>query len=444
MNVLYLHCHDAGRMISPYGYALSTPALARLAGQATLFRHCFCGGPTCSPSRAALLTGQWAHQTGMLGLAHRGFSLRYPERHLANYLKLHGFHTVLSGVQHEFAHGQPLPYQEVLPIPPSPDFSHPGSAMRQKDREVAGQAVRFLHRHPREQPFFLSCGFCLPHREYPPLHSSSDPDSLLPPPPLPNTPTIREDWARYALAVQSMDECAGQVLTALEETGLDQTTLVLFTTDHGIAFPHCKCSLTDHGTGVALLLRYPGNPAAGKKLEPLVSHLDLFPTLCDLLELPPPDWLEGTSLRPLLEGRSDRVRNFVHSEVTFHASYEPQRMVRNERFLYIRRFSENTRPVLPNCDDSPSKTELLLDSGVWEVAQPDVALHDLLLDPFAFRNIAGDSRYARVQATLEAECLSWMRRTDDPLLQGAVLPPVGAKVNPRHQISPGEPVETQE
>ena len=82
-NVLYLHSHDTGRYVQPYGHPVPTPAYQRLAQEGVLFRQNFCLGPTCSPSRAALLTGQTPHSCGQLGLAHRGFELQHPERHLA-------------------------------------------------------------------------------------------------------------------------------------------------------------------------------------------------------------------------------------------------------------------------------------------------------------------------------------------------------------------------
>lgn len=74
-NILYLHSHDTGRAIQPYGAPVATPRLQQLADQGILFRQAFCAAPTCSPSRAALVTGQSAHSSGILGLAHRGFAL---------------------------------------------------------------------------------------------------------------------------------------------------------------------------------------------------------------------------------------------------------------------------------------------------------------------------------------------------------------------------------
>src|SRR5205085_6747340 len=73
MNILYIHSHDTGRWIQPYGFPVATPNLQKLAENGVLFRQAFCVSPTCSPSRAALLTGKYPHNNGMLGLAHRGF-----------------------------------------------------------------------------------------------------------------------------------------------------------------------------------------------------------------------------------------------------------------------------------------------------------------------------------------------------------------------------------
>lgn len=82
MNILYVHTHDSGRRYDPYGYAVGTPAITELARRGTLFRQAYSAAPTCSPSRATLLTGCSPHRVGMLGLAHRGFRLNDYDEHL--------------------------------------------------------------------------------------------------------------------------------------------------------------------------------------------------------------------------------------------------------------------------------------------------------------------------------------------------------------------------
>ena len=102
MNVIYINTHDSGRVLSPYGYDIPTDNLKEFAKDALTFTNTYCVRPTCSPSRAGLLTGTYPHQNGMLGLAQRGFSLAKPENHLANFLKNNGYTTCLSGIQHEY------------------------------------------------------------------------------------------------------------------------------------------------------------------------------------------------------------------------------------------------------------------------------------------------------------------------------------------------------
>ena len=99
-NIVYLHSHDTGRYVQPMGHSVPTPNLQRLAEQGVLFRQAFCAAPTCAPSRAALLTGQSAHSSGMLGLAHRGFALTDYAQHLVTSLNATGYRTILAGMQH--------------------------------------------------------------------------------------------------------------------------------------------------------------------------------------------------------------------------------------------------------------------------------------------------------------------------------------------------------
>lgn len=102
LNILYLNCHDSGRYASPYGYNIPTPNLQHFAEEGVTLRRAFCAAPSCSPSRTAMLTGQYPHQNGMFGLISE-FQLNDDSRHLANWLKTHGYTTALSGLQHETA-----------------------------------------------------------------------------------------------------------------------------------------------------------------------------------------------------------------------------------------------------------------------------------------------------------------------------------------------------
>ena len=114
VNIVYIHSHDTGRYVQPYGYSIPTPAIQSLAEEGTLFRKAFCANPTCSPSRASLLTGQWPHSCGMGGLVNRGWSLPNPQRLLPNFLREHGYATVRAGIQHVVKNPDEGGYSRIL------------------------------------------------------------------------------------------------------------------------------------------------------------------------------------------------------------------------------------------------------------------------------------------------------------------------------------------
>ena len=416
INILYLHSHDTGRYVQPYGHAVATPAIQRLAEESVLFRQAFNASPTCSPSRACLLTGQYAHTNGMLGLAHRGFSLAHPEHHLAAYLGSQGYLPVLAGMQHEARDPLTLGYQQVLEVP------------SRHACDVAPAAARFLQSAPR-QPFFLAVGFEETHRVFAEAGPAEDPRYCLPPPLFPDTPEIRQDMANFKASARLMDEGFDTVLRALDASGLAENTLVICTTDHGLAFPNMKCNLNQHGMGVMLMLRGPGGFAGGKVVDALVSQVDLFPTVCAAAGLPAPDWLQGVSLLPLVQDGAAAVRQVVYGDINFHCVYDPTRSARTLRWNYVRRFQPYPHIPMPNVDASPTKDEWL-EHG-W-VEQPPAAeeLYDLVFDPNEQHNLAASPAHQPVLDEMRARLMAWMLDTDDPLLRGPILPPVGAELNP--------------
>jgi arylsulfatase A-like enzyme len=232
----------------------------------------------------------------------------------------------------------------------------------------------------------------------------------------------------------------GLVLDALDAVGLAEETLVICTTDHGIPFPGGKATLYDRGLGVMMILRGPGGFVGGRASDALVSHIDLFPTVCDLIGIERPDWLQGESLLPPVNGEVEEVRDAIFAEKTFHTAYEPERCVRTHRYKYIRRAPDaHPTPVLANVDDGPSK-DYLLAHGWGEREVPREQLYDLVFNPNETRNLAGDPEYTHVLDEMRALLDRWMEETDDPLLYGPVSAPEGAEINLPDQLSPMDPV----
>lgn len=418
-NIVYFHSHDTGRYVQPYGFAVDTPNYQRLAEEGLLFRQAFTAAPTCSPSRAALLTGQSPHAAGMLGLAHRGFRLNDPTQHLATTLRNHGYRTALVGVQHVTT-GDPseLGYLRVAPVADRDAFV---------TSENAAAMIRELASEATDDPFFLDAGFFETHRAYPEVDKAAA-RYVRPPLPIPDAPQTRLDMARYRASVVALDAALGRVLESLETHGLLASTLIVCTTDHGLAFPYMKCNLTDHGTGVLLILRGPGGFSGGRVTDALVSQIDLFPTLCDLLGIEHPEWLAGRSLMPIVTGTRDNVNDEIFAEVTYHAAYEPQRAIRTQEWTYIRRYGDRALPVLPNCDDGESR-DYLLKHGWDRQSLAAEQLYDNILDPLQRSNRIDDPPVAVLRDDLRRRLDRWMTRTRDPLLAGPVPLPPGTRVN---------------
>lgn len=426
MNVLYIHTHDTGRHTSVYGKNTPTGNLLGFAKDALVFRHAFCVSPTCSPSRAAMLTGQYPHNNGMMGLTHRGFSLSNPQQHLAAYLGRAGYKTVLCGIQHESGFwldaestSSGLGYQQNITTPLA---TTSGDDYYNWDLDNARQVVDFIENHAAgsEQNFFLSYGLFCTHRAYPQLGGNdvfaSETDYIDLPHGMVDTAENREDTARLHKSLQRFDDCFGMVIDALKNTGLYENTVILSTTDHGLANPFSKCTLTDDGLGVSLLMRCPGKPQSyGKVEEGLVSHIDVYPTLCDLLGLEKPQWLEGQSFAGAFSGKGC-PRTEVFSELNFHTSYEPARSVRTARYKLVRYYDDQwQRYNLSNCDESPAKA-LLISLGWPEKEKQMDYLFDLYFDPDERQNLVDDPAYAEVYSQLSATLGQWQQNTKDHIV----------------------------
>jgi N-sulfoglucosamine sulfohydrolase len=425
-NILYINSHDTGRFTSPYGIASPTPNLQKLASEGVCFTKVHCAAPTCSASRACLLTGAYAHCNGMLGLVNRGFSLSNYEQHILHTLRHEaGYYSALVGLQHVAKHSSMIGYDHYEDIP--------GNHVEQ----VAPAAVRFLKSRPKE-PFWLEVGFFETHRPYRMSSGMEATRYRQPPAPMPDVPETRQDMADFYASASKLDWGVGEVLAALVAEGLAENTLVISATDHGIAFPDMKTCLYDAGMGVHLLMRGPGGFSGGKVCDAMISHVDLFPTLCDVLEIKKPGWLNGTSFLPAIRGEKQEVNTEIFAELNYHAAYEPKRAVRTQRWKYIRHYSSYPYPVLPNCDDGPSKSYWVKNGwGKQLVAKEE--LFDLMFDPNERNNLIASEPHREILKMMQQKLQDWMERTSDPLLKGPVPAPHGARVNPPDQLSPKDP-----
>ena len=405
LNIIYLHSHDTGRYISPYGYKVRTPNLQSFAEESVVFRQCFCANPTCSPSRAALLTGEYAHSCGMYGLAHRGFEMPDYSKHIIHTLRPAGYKSYLLGVQHITNNGKKIGYDEIL-------TKNRSCAIK----DLVPTACNFLEKK-HDEPFFLSIGSFETHRKFPEHDAEDDPRWTKPPEFLPDTPETRLDMANFNTIVNQYDAGVGQILECLNKSGLAENTLVIITTDHGIPFPRAKCNMQDSGIGVLLMMRGPQGFTGGKVIDSMVSHVDIFPTICDMVGIDKPARLQGKSIMPLINGKTNEIRDEIFSEVNFHAAYEPLRCIRTKRYKYIRRWLKRDRAIMPNCDDGDSKS-LWLNQGWLDKHLVKEELYDLMFDPNETNNLINAPDLVETTEDLRRRLDKWMNNTNDPALHG--------------------------
>lgn len=414
-NLLLVHWHDLGRHLNAYGApGVVSPHTDRLASESIVFERAHATAPLCSPSRGSLMTGRYPHDNGLIGLAHHGFAYRDDVRTLPQILAPAGWRTVLYGMQHESSHPSRLGYDEYDVTSSYCD-------------DVVALATRFLDRGAPE-PFLLNAGFFETHRPFPASeYRYADPAGITVPEHLPDTAGVREDYAAFHGSIAKADAAVGRLLGALERTGLDTSTWVVFFTDHGAAFPRAKSTLYDAGTGIALMIRPPRRRGyAPRRVPGLFSGVDLVPTLLDLLGQPVPDEVQGVSHAPQVRGDSDvPARDAVFTQKTYHDAFDPIRAVRTEHFSYIENLAPRPALVLPlDIEDSLSGAAV---AGAFTAARPPVELYDLETDPGERVNLADDPRYQAARQRLARTLHTFRQEAGDQVPSDAEGTTVAAR-----------------
>lgn len=419
-NVLLIHTHDLGQYLGCYGIDIDTPEIDAIAESGVRFENAVCTAPQCSPSRGSLMTGMYPHNNGLMGLAHLGWELDPGTETLPMLLRDAGYTTFLFGVQHETSYPDRLGYD------------HRETDVTRAEN-LGDKVASFLDDRSNESddPFFASVGIDEPHRLgrerafgfAAPRYDAEDPDDVSPPPYLPDQSSVREEIAGFRGMVRAVDECVGRICDRLDSTGLAEETLVIFTTDHGIAFPRAKGMLYEAGIETALLMRHPQFPA-GAVREELISNIDILPTILEYVGARPPEGIDGRSFAPLLRDEAYERREQVFLEETFHDKYNPVRGIRTEQYKYIRNVGSLPLVYLP-LDILHSKSGRNLYERYYLEERPTEELYDLDADPLEETNLIDDPAHQEMAERLREQLDDWLQRTDDPVLDGDIpVPPV--------------------
>ena len=468
-NIMIIHCHDLGRHLGCYGWDVHTPHIDRLAAGGAVFTNHYSTAATCSPSRGSRMTGMYPLRNGMWGHAQFGWSIQAGIKTIPDYLTEAGYETCAFGLQVHANEGKG-------------GFTRSIDSATNSALDVAPKVVQFIDEYDLSRgPFFADIGFDEVHRVIPlggfiagaetprtnlpryinrfenaeqyrgqvarmvkhPIDSYQeeyDPDGIRALPYLPDLPGIRRDLADlYTVVTSVLDVAVGQILDKLRERGLEEDTLVIFTTDHGIDIPRSKGSLYDPGMGAAFVLRYPRCVQAGVRHDELISNVDMLPTLLELVDCDIPRDLDGRSFLPLLLGDEYRPREQVWAESSWHGLYLALRAIRTDRFKYIRNFfvpqayainsteSLAGRAVLAQAYESKAPLEELYDLERDPHEQSNLAprrtMHDLMDKGVPVKNSPlahGDPAYKDVVLSFSEEMRHYMAMTKDPLLTGPV------------------------
>lgn len=410
-NIVIVTTHDTGRFIGPYGVStVRTPNLDRLATEGVRF-NAYTTAPQCSPSRASLTTGRYPHASGTLGLTHGHFAwdLNRHARALPVLLRPAGYRSGHFGVEHATRDGVRLG-NDVFDPTRDPDAILRHAASFVDDRDHA--------------PFVLQIGFSQTHR-VPGHHFGNQPfdqRGVTVPPYLVDGPDTRADLADFQGCVNRTDELIGWVMDLVDDRGLADETLVIYLSDHGIAFPRAKCTLYDPGIEIALLARLPGSALwGGRSPSGMVTIMDVVPTILGLAGLDLPDDIHGRSLLPVADGRA-LGWDPIFIEKTYHGYYDPMRGLRTSRWKYIRNFEAGPGVEIPG-DIAGSGAYRDLAGKLEPSHHQPVELYDLQNDSNEFENLASKPEFAQVRRELDTTLHAWMRETGDPLLEGPIASP---------------------
>lgn len=412
---------------------VSTPAADRVACEGTLFTNCYTTAPSCTASRASLLTGRfpWRLEEGfqLWGLLPQKYVV-YPDLlEAAGYFigktfKGWGPGSVEASGRTRNPAGPAFNRHTCTPLT---------SCMSTND--YTANFADFLSQKPASAPFCFWYGAKEPHRAYEAgsgVRHGKELSQAEVPAYLPDTPEVRSDLLDYALEIERFDRDLGAMLKILEERGELDNTIVIVTGDNGLPFPRAKANLYQNGCHVPLAIRWGTHIPPNRTITDFISFIDLAPTLLEAAGVDSsPLRSDGRSFLNILtseaSGRVDPTRSSVqtgrerHGYCRPHNLGNPMRSLVTDHFLYIHNFTPE-RPI-HDCDLSPTRT--LIES--WQTnpymepyydlcfgTRPAEELYLATDGPDCIRNVASDPTYAALLSSCREQLNTLLTIQEDP------------------------------
>jgi uncharacterized sulfatase len=437
-----------------------TPNLDAMAAEGTQFEHTYTCQPVCGPARACLQTGLYATQ---LGCYRNGIALPLGRETLARSLSANGYSVGYIGKWHLASNGgvtdidigpsidfhdKPIPperrggYDEYWLASDALEHSSHSYDGHMFDRDmntmyfpegryrvdaVTDYVVDYLKGYKGEKPFFLFVSYIEPHHQndhnkYEGPHGSKEkfkefhiPGDLI------NTEgDWRENFADYLGCCHSLDENVGRIQKSINNLGIGEKTIIIYTSDHGSHFRtrnrEYKRSCHDSCIRVPLVIKG-GQFHGGKKYSELISLLDLPSTILDLAGVPIPEYMQGKSLLPLVEGTAESWREDIFLQIS---ESQVGRAIRTKKWKYS--------VVAPGKDGARfSKSPLYVEDFLYDVEN----------DPHERTNLVNDIQYVDVRSDLAKRLIAHMVQAGEkiPIILPISQIPKGLEFNISHPLS---------
>jgi len=416
---------------------VQTPAFDRVASEGVLFNHAYISSPSCTPSRNAILTGQYHWR---LGTGANLWSTLDPA--------IPVYPLLLEKAGYQIGH-----YRKSWG-PGSLDGweKHPAGELYEQGFED------FLAKWDGSKPFCFWLGTSDPHRPYEAgtgEQSGMDLDKIKMFECFPDDPIVRSDVADYYYEVQRFDTLVMDAIRSLEKIGQLENTIIVVTGDHGMPFPRCKSNNYDSGARIPLAIRWgSGIKSPGRIIDDFISMVDMAPTFLEMAGVEIPGVMTGKSLVTLLKNKKQGItdpdqRGYVlHGKERHvpgqegHLGGYPCRAIRNHDFLYIRNFKPDRWPAgtpnqgkafiprfwIADCDNGPTKTYMVENRDkddhhrqLYELSfgkRQAEELYDCRKDPEQLQNLADDPAYTDIKESLASLLMEQLELTADPRVVG--------------------------
>lgn len=403
-----------------------TPNLDKFADEGVRFENGHTNTPICMPSRSIMATGLYGVSSGMMGFMHM-------KKEVPTTMQTFQDNGYVTGILGKVNHSTPnMQYKW--------DFVHDYAELGagRSPSKYAAFSTEFFEKCKAEgKPFYFMVNSHDPHR---PFHDPNkkmkkgeehpsktySPEEVEVPGYLPDIAQVRYELACYYNSVRRLDDTFNAVINALKKAGLYESTIIVFLSDNGSAFPFAKANTYVASTKTPFYIHHPEMKKGHLDEKHMVAEVDLFPTFLDATGIKIDQELDGKSLMPLIKGKSQKGFDYHFGEIDYKIGGKatPMRSVDNKRFRYIfnpwhmsgyRYANSNEGEILKTVENDPEYKEYLDWAKMYRYRVPE-ELYDVVNDPDATNNLIDDPRYQKELAQLQNELRNWMVEKKDPAL----------------------------